>query len=130
VGNFFASAIAEDCLVQECSRAQLVQALHAAVHRCVSVGNAGWRGGGVGMTWESACRVTQARKEGTNASQKLVPLWTEENWKTGRRCNRNLSAMHSLQFMRVQMPQLGVHDLAHACLPPCRLFMTLHMDNR
>jgi hypothetical protein len=35
VGNFFASAIAEDCMAQQCSRAQLAQALHAAVHRSV-----------------------------------------------------------------------------------------------
>jgi hypothetical protein len=38
VGNFFASAIAEDCVAQQCSRAQLAQALHAAVHRWVCAG--------------------------------------------------------------------------------------------
>lgn len=36
VGNFFASAIAEACVAQQCSRAQLAQALHAAVHRWVA----------------------------------------------------------------------------------------------
>jgi hypothetical protein len=33
VGNFFASAIAEDCDLQQHSRAQMAQALHAAVQR-------------------------------------------------------------------------------------------------
>jgi hypothetical protein len=33
VGNFFASAIAEDCVPESCSTAELAQALHAAVNR-------------------------------------------------------------------------------------------------
>jgi hypothetical protein len=33
VGNFFASAIAEDCVPDKSSRAKLAQALHAAVNR-------------------------------------------------------------------------------------------------
>jgi hypothetical protein len=44
IGNFFASAIAEDCCLSGgSSRAQLAQALHAAVNRCVF---SGWEGGG------------------------------------------------------------------------------------
>jgi hypothetical protein len=33
VGNFFASAIAEDCVAQQCSKSQLAMTLHAAVRR-------------------------------------------------------------------------------------------------
>ena len=69
-----------------------------------------------------------SQKEGTYFSQKLAcPL---RNWMTGRRCNLHLSAMHGLQSMSVEMLPLGVHVLAHAWLPPCCLFMTLHMDKK
>jgi hypothetical protein len=41
VGNFFASAIAEDCVAQQCSNSELALALHSAVSRCVTGGGSG-----------------------------------------------------------------------------------------